>query len=76
MVICEDTPKGVESEEGSIGFISDAIISMYYQHDEEKGIRIHSLEIVKMRGTQHTNKMLAINFEKDGLVIYPEVEVF
>ncbi len=76
LVIVEDSPQEVEREEGSIGFISDAIISMYYQHDEEKGLRIHALEIVKMRGTKHTNKLCAINFEENGITVYPDVEVF
>lgn len=76
LVIAEDSPEDVEKEEGSIGFISDAIISLYYAHDEERGIRIHSLEVLKMRGTKHTNKVCAVNFESDGLTIYPDVEVF
>lgn len=77
LVICEDDPAKIEKQEGSIGFISDAIVSLHYQHDEEKGIRIHSLEVLKMRGTRHTNKLCAINFEDDeGIVVYPDVEVF
>jgi circadian clock protein KaiC len=76
IVICEDSPKDVESEEGSIGFISDGILSMYYEHDAEKGIRIHSLEVIKMRGTKHTNKLCAMNFEAEGITVYPDVEVF
>lgn len=76
LVIAEYSPEDVEKKEGSIGFISDAIISMYYQHDEERGIRIHSLEILKMRGTKHSNKLCAINFEDDGINVYPDVEVF
>jgi len=76
VVIAEDSPEKLEDTEGSIAFISDSVISMYYHHDEEKGLRIHSLEIVKMRGTKHTNKLCAINFEKKGLVVYPDVEVF
>jgi circadian clock protein KaiC len=76
LIICEDSPKEVEEEEGNIGYISDGIISLYYEHDSEKGIRIHSLEVVKMRGTRHTNKVCAINFESDGITVYPEVEVF
>ena len=76
IVIAEDNPEVIEKKEGSIGFISDAVISMYYMHDEEKGIRIHSLEILKMRGTKHTNKLCAINFEDDGIAVYPDVEVF
>ncbi len=76
LVICEDNPEVVEKEEGGIGFISDAVVSLYYEHDKEKGIRIHSLEVLKMRGTKHTNKVCAINFEKEGITVYPDVEIF
>jgi len=76
LVIVEDNPEEIEKEEGSIGFISDAVVAMYYRHDEENGLRIHSLEIVKMRGTKHTNKLCAINFEENGITVYPDVEVF
>jgi KaiC/GvpD/RAD55 family RecA-like ATPase len=76
IIIVEDNPVDIESERGSIGFISDAVVAMYYQHDEEKGIRTHSLEIIKMRGTKHTNKLCAINFEDTGITVYPDVEVF
>jgi len=76
LVICEDSPKDVEEQEGSIGFISDGILSMYYEQDAEKGIRIHSLEVLKMRGTKHTNKLCAMNFEAEGITVYPDVEVF
>lgn len=76
IIISEESPENLEGEEGGIGFIADAIISLYYKHDEEKGIRIHALEVLKMRGTKHTNKICAINFEKDGIRVYPDVEIF
>ena len=63
-------------KEGSVGFLTDAIIALYYLKGEEKGVRVHSAEILKMRGTKHSNKLLALGFEKKGLVIYPEVEIF
>jgi len=76
VVVCEDNPEDVEKQQGGIGFISDAVVSLYYEHDKEKGIRIHSLEVLKMRGTKHTNKVCAVNFEKEGMIVYPDVEIF
>ncbi len=76
IIISELPPKLAEVKEGSVGFLTDAIISLYYSKEEDKGVRVHSCEILKMRGTKHTNKLLAIAFEKNGIVIYPEVEVF
>jgi circadian clock protein KaiC len=76
LIVCEDSPKDVEEQEGSVGFISDAIVSLYYDQDSEKGIRVHSMEVLKMRGTKHTNKVCAVNFEEEGITVYPDVEVF
>ncbi|MBN2127352.1 MAG: hypothetical protein JW703_03080 [Candidatus Diapherotrites archaeon] len=76
IIISELPPKVAEVKEGSVGFLTDAIISLYYSKEEEKAVRVHSCEILKMRGTRHTNKLLALAFEKKGIVIYPEVEVF
>ncbi|MAG22157.1 MAG: hypothetical protein CL943_02535 [Candidatus Diapherotrites archaeon] len=76
IIISELPPKVAEIKEGSVGFLTDAIISLYYTKEQQKSVRVHSCEILKMRGTEHTNKLLALGFEKDGLAIYPEVEVF
>ena len=76
IIISELPPKVAEVKEGSVGFLTDAIISLYYSKEENRGVRVHSCEILKMRGTRHTNKLLAVGFEKNGLAIYPEVEVF
>ncbi len=76
LLLSEDSPKNTESAEGSIGFISDGIIALYYNHDDEKGVRVHALEVLKMRATKHTSKVCAINFEKNGARVYSDVEVF
>jgi len=76
IVISEMTPQEAESERGSVGFLADAVISLYYEKKEQKDVRVHSMEILKMRGTRHTNKLCAIAFEQDGVRIYADVEVF
>ena len=76
LIISELPPKVAEVKEGSVGFLTDAIISLYYSKQHESGERVHSMEILKMRGTKHTDKLLAIQFEKDGINIYSDVEVF
>ncbi|MEM4662690.1 MAG: ATPase domain-containing protein [Candidatus Diapherotrites archaeon] len=60
----------------SPGFLSDAIIALYYTKSSEKSARIHCCEILKMRGTRHTNRILAFGFEEKGIKVYPDVEVF
>ncbi|MFH1695077.1 MAG: ATPase domain-containing protein [Candidatus Micrarchaeota archaeon] len=76
IIISEMAPKEAETAKGSIGFLVDAIISLYYEKKEEKDVRVHSLEILKMRGTRHTNKVCALNFEKEGIKIYADIEIF
>lgn len=76
LIISELPPKVAEVKEGSVGFLTDAIISLYYSKQHESGERVHSMEILKMRGTKHTDKLLALQFEKDGVTIYSDVEVF
>jgi len=76
IIISEMTPKEAETAKGSVGFLVDAVISLYYEKKEEKDVRVHSLEILKMRGTRHTNKVCALNFEKEGIKIYADIEIF
>jgi len=76
IIISEMTPKEAETSKGSVGFLVDAVISLYYEKKEEKDVRVHSLEILKMRGTKHTNKLCALNFEKEGIKIYADIEIF
>jgi circadian clock protein KaiC len=76
IIISEMSPKEAETAKGSIGFLVDAVISLYYEKKEEKDVRVHSLEILKMRGTKHTNKVCALNFEKEGIKIYADIEIF
>ena len=76
VIVSELPPHIAEIKEGSVGFLTDAIIALYYQKREDKDVRVHSMEILKMRGTRHTNKVCALTFESNGIVIYPDVEVF
>ena len=76
LIISELPPAVAEVKEGSVGFLTDAIISLYYAKQHETGERVHSLEILKMRGTRHTDKLLALRFEKSGIVVHSDVEVF
>ena len=76
LIVSELPPAVAEVKEGSVGFLTDAIISLYYAKQHDTGERVHSLEILKMRGTRHTDKLLAVRFEKSGIVVHSDVEVF
>ena len=75
VILSELSPKIAEIKEGSIGFLTDAIIALYYGK-QENGERVHSMEILKMRGTKHTDKLLVMQFEENGIKIYPGLELF
>ena len=76
IIISELPPKVAEVKEGSVGFLTDAILSLYYSKQTDSSERVHSMEILKMRGTKHTDKLSALQFEDSGLVVYSDVEVF
>jgi KaiC/GvpD/RAD55 family RecA-like ATPase len=69
LIISEMPPIVSESQEGSIGFLSDAIIALHYTKPKEYLNRMHSLEVLKMRGTKHSSKLCSLSFESSGLAV-------
>jgi len=47
---------------------------MYYKQNENT--RTHSLEIYKMRGTDHSKGIHPYEITSDGVVIHPHEEVY
>ncbi|PIN85566.1 MAG: hypothetical protein COV47_01510 [Candidatus Diapherotrites archaeon CG11_big_fil_rev_8_21_14_0_20_37_9] len=76
IIISETPPKVLEEAEGNIAYFTDAVVAIYYAKQKQTDERVHSMEILKMRGTKHTDNLLAIQFEETGIVIYSDVEVF
>jgi circadian clock protein KaiC len=76
IVISESVPLISATKEDLLAFLTDAVIVMYYELEPKRGVRVHTCEILKMRGTKHANNMLAVKFEKHGIAIYPHVDVF
>lgn len=74
MIISEMPPMISETKEGSIGFLSDSIIALHYSKPKNSADRVHSIEILKMRGTRHSTRVCKMEFEKNGISIYPDVE--
>ncbi len=58
----------------ALEFEADAVILLYNQR--RGNLRERSLEILKMRGTNHTNKILPLKIDKDGVTVYPKESVF
>ena len=54
----------------SLEFEADSIILLY--HFRSKGERRRALEILKMRGTRHSNKTLMFDITPNGIAIHPQ----
>ncbi len=71
LIIAEQLSGVVDARAGEIGFLTDGILSFSYAQVEDdvgKKIRQHQLEILKMRGTDHYNGMVDMQFTPQGIV--------
>jgi len=68
-VMTMDSPMGEEcaSRFGIAESASDAIIALYYP--KEKGRRTRTLEVIKMRETAHSDKLMHFGIDKKGLKV-------
>jgi len=62
------SPSGVEE------FLADGVIVLY--NIRRENIRESAIEVLKMRGVKHQKKIVAMQITDNGIVIYPEQEVF
>jgi len=62
-------PKQGELQGASLEFEADSIVLLY--HLKKKGKRERGIEILKMRGTKHTNKTMKLEISNKGLVVKP-----
>lgn len=70
----EDIPKAY-SKTGVEEFLADGVIVLY--HIKKGTIRERAIEVLKLRGAEHQNKIVAMQIlGKEGIEVYPEQEVF
>lgn len=55
-------------------FLADGVIVMY--NIKQGDVRENAVEVLKMRGTKHQKKIVAMQITDAGMVIYPDQEVF
>lgn len=70
LIIAEQLGVG-DARAGEIGFLTDGIIAFSYSQVEDdvgRRTRQHQLEILKMRGTDHYNGTVDLQFTKQGLI--------
>lgn len=73
LIISEMSATEAITKNGSEGFLTDGIIALYYDHEPRTNERIHKIEIIKMRGTNHSDKSLGLEFKKEGISISDEM---
>jgi len=69
MLICEASYSDLSKL--SEAYLSDGIIILSYREIESS--RKKYLEVLKMRGTDHTTGMRSLNISQKGLSVYPEL---
>ncbi|MDP2666167.1 MAG: ATPase domain-containing protein [Candidatus Diapherotrites archaeon] len=72
LIIAEQLTGVVDARAGEIGFLTDGIVSFSYSRSEDdlgSFKRRHTIEILKMRGTDHYNGVAEMLFTKQGLTI-------
>jgi len=55
-------------------FLADGVIVMY--NLKRGDIRENAVEVLKMRGEKHQKKIVAMQITGEGIVVYPEQEIF
>lgn len=75
LVTQEISEEEVEKQEpGELGFESDSVILLYFI--KEQNTRKRAIEILKMRGTRHSKRILPLDITPKGIVISKEGAVF
>jgi len=55
-------------------FLADGVVVIY--NFKRGDVRENAIEVLKMRGEKHQKKIVAMQITEDGMVVYPEQEVF
>ena len=74
MMTCETIDDSEVSRFGVENFISDGSIVLYYKRHDN--VRMRSMEIYKMRGSDHSKKIHPYDITQDGFLIHPHEEVY
>jgi len=69
----EQVPK-IFSTTGVEEFLADGVVIIY--NIKHGNIRERAIEILKLRGASHQNKIVAMSIGEKGVTVYPEQEVF
>jgi len=62
------------SQTGVEEFLADGVIVLYAI--KKGNIRENAIEVLKLRGAGHRKKIVAMQITKEGVIVYPDQEVF
>ncbi len=65
---------GSRRGEAGVEFLSDAVLLLYYARQQD--MKVRALEILKMRGTKHSDKICPFKFGENGIIVFPKDSVF
>ncbi|MCX6777077.1 MAG: hypothetical protein NTY73_03880 [Candidatus Micrarchaeota archaeon] len=65
---------GSRRDEAGVEFLSDGVLLLYYARQQD--MKVRAMEILKMRGTKHSDKICPFKFGDKGMVIFPKDSVF
>lgn len=74
LLTAEFEPNVERPSSSSIEFEVDSIILLYYPREGDT--RKRALEILKMRGTEHSKKIFPLRITEKGINIYPRERIF
>jgi KaiC/GvpD/RAD55 family RecA-like ATPase len=76
---CTTLLSAEKSRQGSpasgMEYLSDGVILLH--HPRQRSVRVRAVEVLKLRGTEHSQKICPFEFVKNkGIVVYPGEDVF
>lgn len=78
-ILSAEIPTGFMSE-GKVStygveeFVTDGVIVLH--NVKREGARIHAVEVLKMRGSEHEKAICPFDITKKGIVVYPDQRIF
>lgn len=74
IITCEIIDDSMQSRFGVENFVTEGTILLYNQR--RKNVRVRSMEIFKMRGSDHSKDIHPYEITSTGIVIHPHEEVY
>ncbi len=74
LMTCEVMDENSVSRFGIENFVTEGTIMMYYKRSDS--VRVRSIEIFKMRGSNHSQNIHPYDITSNGIIVHPHEEVY